>query len=162
MRNKTIIAAILSAFIGAALPLSTFAADTVLDNSVTNPDNPQLVKSGNVEVQAEQVRLIIGGAKGKGVLHFNGKDYNFKLSGASVGGVGVTKVDAVGTVYNLKDIKDFPGTYSGMGVGAVVVKGAGASSWQNSKGVVVNMQAKDASGLALNMGLNAVTIELAN
>jgi hypothetical protein len=161
MRNKTIIAAILSTFIGAALPLSAFAADTVLDNKVTNPDNPVLVESGTVEVQAEQVRLIIGGSKGTGVLHFHGKDYHFKMSGASVGGVGVTKVDAAGTVYNLNSIKDFPGTYSGGSVGVVAGKGMGGSSWENPKHVVVKMHAKDASGLALNMGLNAVTIDLA-
>jgi hypothetical protein len=160
MRNTTLIAALLTTAIAAALPLSSFAADTVLDNSVTNPKNPDLVEAGTVEVKAEQVRLIIGGAKGTGVLHFQGKDYHFKMSGASVGGAGVTKVDSVGTVYNLKSIQDFPGTYSGMGAGAVAVKGVGASNWQNSKGVVVAMKAKSAEGVALNMGINSVSIEL--
>jgi hypothetical protein len=160
MRNKIFIAAILSAAIGAALPLSASAADTVLDNKVTNPNNPPLVESGTVEVKAEQIRLLVGGAKGTGVLHYKGKDYKFKLSGASVGGVGVTKVDAVGTVYNLKSIEEFPGTYSGGSVGAVAGKGVGASSWENPKHVVLKMQAKSAEGLALNLGLNAVTVEL--
>jgi len=45
-----------------------------------------------------------------------------------------------------------------MGVGAVAVKGAGASSWEN-KGVIVKMKSKT-EGLALNMGVNAVKIEL--
>lgn len=162
MRNKNIIAAILSTFIGAALPLSAFADDTVLDNSVTNPNNPVLVESGTVTVEATQVRLIIGGSKGAGVLHYKDKDYKFKLSGASAGGVGVTKVKAVGVIYNLNDIKDFPGTYSGGSVGVVAVKGVGGSSWENTKHVVVKMHAESADGLALNMGLNAVTIELVN
>jgi len=160
MRNKTIIAVTLSALIGATLPLSTWAADDVLDNSAINPETPELIEAGTVEVEATQMRLILGGAKGTGVLHFNGKDYKFKLSGASVGGVGVTQVKGVGTVYNLNDIKDFPGTYSGMGVGAVAVKGVGASTWQSTKGVVVKMKAEDASGLALNLGINAVDVEL--
>jgi hypothetical protein len=162
MRNKTIIAAILSTFIGIALPLSAFADDTVLDNSVTNPDKPELVESGTMEVEATQVRLILGGSKGAGVLHFNGKDYNFKLSGASVGGVGVTSVKAACTVYNLNDISDFPGTYSGGSVGAVAVEGVGASSWENTKNVVINCKAETAEGLALNLGLNAVTVEFDN
>jgi hypothetical protein len=119
-----------------------------------------LIESGSVDVQAEQVRLIIGGAKGTGVLHFGGKDYNFKLSGASAGGVGVTKIDATGTVYNLKDIKDFAGTYSGATIGASLVKGTGGSSWENPKGVVVSMKSKSTEGVALNLGLSAVTIEL--
>jgi hypothetical protein len=45
-----------------------------------------------------------------------------------------------------------------MGVGATAVEGAGASTWEN-KGVVVKMKSK-AEGLALNLGINAVTIEL--
>lgn len=157
MRNKTIIAAMLSTVIGVAfvLPMSVLAEDNI---SAAPAEQKELIESGTVEVQAQQVRLIVGGAKGTGVLHFNGKDYNFKMSGASVGGVGVTKVDAVGTVYNLKDIKDFPGIYAGMGVGATAVEGAGASTWEN-KGVVVKMKSK-AEGLALNLGINAVTIEL--
>lgn len=61
------------------------------------------------------MRLILGGAKGTGVLHFQGKDYQFKLSGVSVGGAGYTKVVSKGTVYQLNSIEDFPGTYSGMG-----------------------------------------------
>lgn len=160
MRNKTIIAAILSTVIGFTLPLSVLAEDTIQDNSVTNPGKPELVESGTVEVKSEQIRLIIGGSKGTGVLHFNGKDYKFKMSGNSVGGIGVTNTEAVGTVYNLNNIKDFPGTYSGMGVGAVAVKGTGASSWENNKKVVVHMQAKSAEGVALNMGINVVKIQL--
>jgi hypothetical protein len=160
MRNKIIIAAILSTAIGAALPLSALAAETITDNKVTNPDNPPLVESGTVEVKAESIRLILGGAKGTGVLHYQGKDYHFKMSGASVGGVGVTKVDSVGIVYNLKSIEEFPGTYSGGSVGAVAGKGVGGSSWENPKHVVLKMHAKSAEGLALNLGLNAVTVEL--
>jgi len=157
MRNKTIIAAILSTVIGAtfALPMSVLAAD---DISAAPAEKKELVESGTLEVSAKQMRLIVGGTKGTGVLHFNGKNYKFKMSGASLGGVGVTKVDAVGTVYNLNDIKDFPGTYAGMGVGATAVEGAGASTWEN-KGVVVKMKSKT-EGLALNMGMNAITIEL--
>ena len=50
--------------------------------------------------------------------------------------------------------------YSGGSVGAVAGKGVGGSSWENPKHVVLKMHAKTAEGLALNMGLNAVTVEL--
>jgi hypothetical protein len=155
MRNKTIIAAILSSVIGIALPLSTLAEEMIAG---TAAEEKELIESGTIEVQAEQMRLIIGGAKGSGVLHFGGVDYKFKLSGQSLGGVGVTKVDAVGTVYNLNDVQDFAGTFTGMGVGAVAVKGAGASNWENSKGVVIKMKSKT-EGVALNLGMNKVDIE---
>jgi len=157
MHNKTIIAAIFATFVGAALPMSSFADDAALGDSV---GQVTLVESGTLELEATQIRLILGGSKGAGVLHFQGKDYKFKMSGGSAGGVGVTKVDAVGTVYNLNDISEFPGTYTGGTAGVVVAKGVGASSWQNSKGVVVKVKAKSSEGLALNLGLAAVNIEL--
>jgi hypothetical protein len=157
MRNNIIMSVALSTLIGVAfaLPMSVLA-DPAAPGAQT--EEKPMVETGTLEVSATQVRLIAGGAKGAGVLHFNGKDYKFKMSGVSVGGIGVTKVDAVGTIYNLYDIKDFPGTYSGMGVGAAAVKGAGASSWEN-KGVIVQMKSKT-EGVALNMGVNAVKIEL--
>jgi len=157
MRNKTIIAAVLSTVIGVAfaLPVSVFAEDSI---SAPPAEQKELVESGTLEVTAKQMRLIVGGAKGTGVLHFQGKDYKFKMSGASVGGVGVTKVDAVGTVYNLYNIKDFPGTYAGMGAGAALVEGKGASSWEKGD-IVIKTKAKS-EGVALNMGVNSVTIEL--
>lgn len=157
MRNKTILAAILSTVIG-AMPMSALAEEKIPG---TESEKKELIESGTLEVTAQQVRLIVGGSKGKGILHFNGKDYKFKMSGKSLGGAGVTKVDAVGTVYNLKNIKDFSGTYAGMGIGAAAVKGQGASSWENANGVVVKIKAK-AEGVALNFGLNTVEIELIN
>lgn len=156
MRNKTILAALVGSVLGLATPLSVFAEAQAPQSQSAKKE---LVEAGKIEIQAEQIRLIIGGAKGTGVLHFNGKDYKFKLSGNSLGGVGVTKIEAVGTVYNMKDISQFPGTYSGMGVGGAVVKGSGASSWENSAGVVVKIKAKN-EGVALNMGANMVEIEL--
>ena len=157
MRNKLITTTILSTLLGVVF---TWSIPALAETSLSSPpaEQKELVETGAVEIKAQQVRLIVGGAKGTGVLHFNGKKYKFKMSGASVGGIGVTKVDAVGTVYNLKDIKDFPGIYSGMGVGAAAIEGAGASSWEN-KGVVVKMKSKT-EGLALNLGINSVKIEL--
>lgn len=155
MPNKTILAAIIYSAVGMASPMSALAEEIIAG---TETEQKELIESGTVEVQAEQLRLIIGGAKGTGVLHFGGQDYKFKLSGKSLGGVGVTKVDGVGTVYNLNDINDFPGSYAGMGVGAVAVKGAGASNWENSKGVVIKMTSRT-EGVALNMGMNQVDVE---
>jgi hypothetical protein len=154
--NKVMIAGMFFALIGMTLPLAVFADDAM--DSVA-PGKPERVESGTVNIEAESMKLILGGAKGTGVLHYQGQDYPFKLSGVSVGGAGYTKVVASGTVYDLNSLEDFPGTYSGMGVGAVVVKGAGGSSWQNSKGVSISMHAETAEGLALNMGINSVTVE---
>lgn len=156
--NKTItIVAGLMLALGTTFSLQAVAEDI---SQAAAPKERQLVESGTVDVEAESMRLILGGAKGTGMLHFQGKDYRFKLKGASLGGAGYTKVVSKGIVYNLNDIKDFPGTYSGMGVGAVVVEGVGKSSWESGKGVVIVMTAQTAEGLAVNLGINAVEVEL--
>jgi len=158
MRHSNLLAGLLL-----ALSSMTFSV-SVLAEAVTDevaPQQRQLVESGTVDVEAESMRLILGGAKGTGMLHYQGKDYRFKLSGASVGGAGYTKVVSKGTVYNLNSIADFPGVYTGMSAGAVATdKGLGGSNWENGKGVVIVMKAQTTEGLAVNLGINAVEVEL--
>jgi hypothetical protein len=61
-------------------------------------------------------------------LHFNGKEYKFKMSGVPADGISVTNVDAVGAVYNIEYINNLHGVYSKIKVNAAAVKSAGASS----------------------------------
>jgi hypothetical protein len=114
---------------------------------------------GTFEFEATQMRLIIGGASGKGTLYFKGKPYTFTASGPTLGGVGVTTVNATGTVHYLQNLADFNGTYSGIGIGGALVEGKGASTFQNSKGVVLSVKSKT-EGLALNSGVSALTVKL--
>jgi len=86
-----------------------------------------------------QVAAGIGWSWGKGVLTYKGKDYSFKVSGLSVGDVGITKAEAVGNVYNLKKISDFNGNYTSAAAQGTVGGGAGASTMKNQNGVVVNL-----------------------
>jgi hypothetical protein len=116
--------------------------------------------SATFEVQAEQVRLLIGGGSGKGVLNYQGKQYPFTVKGVSLGGVGVTKVDARGTVYFLNKLEDFPGTYSAVSAGATLGAGAGASQFENNKGVFLDVKSKT-EGVGLSLGLSGVQIEFA-
>ncbi len=50
--------------------------------------------SGTVEIDDEQLRFILGGEIGKVKLHYQGKEYHFKISGLTAGGFGVAKVHA--------------------------------------------------------------------
>jgi hypothetical protein len=111
------------------------------------------------ELQAEQIRLILGGSQGKGTLFYQGKQYPFTMKGGSVGGVGVTKVNATGNVYFLNNVDDFAGTYSAISAGGALGAGAGVSQFENNKGVYLAVKSKT-EGLALNMGLGAVQISL--
>jgi hypothetical protein len=89
-----------------------------------------------------QVALGIGWSWGKGVLSFKGKEYPFKVSGLSVGNVGVVDVKAEGKVYNLKKLADFSGTYASAAAEATLGPGAGATAMKNGKGVVIHLLPK--------------------
>jgi hypothetical protein len=116
--------------------------------------------SGTIEVSAEQLRLLLGGASGKGTLHYQGKQYPFTIKAATVGGVGYTKVIATGDVYFLSKLEDFAGTYSAATIGAALGAGVGGSQYENNKGVFISVKSKT-EGVALNLGLGGVQVAFA-
>ena len=142
----------------AALPLVSTAQDNKPKHTAEEIANAK--PSGTFEVNAEQLRLILGGASGKGTLHYQGKKYPFTIKAATAGGVGYTKITASGTVYFLDKVEDFAGIYSAATIGAAVGKGVGASQYENNKGVFLKVQSKT-EGLALNLGLGGVQVEMA-
>jgi hypothetical protein len=96
--------------------------------------------SGTVTITATSAALGVGWSWGKGTLTLlNGRQYSFKVSGLDVVAVGYKQATAVGSVYNLKNVKDFAGTYAAAGAAATVGGGMGASSMRNDKGVVINL-----------------------
>jgi hypothetical protein len=107
-------------------------------NPATAQQPPNL--SGTVTVTATSAAIGVGWSWGKGMLTLiNGKQYAFKVSGLDVVAVGFKQATAVGNVYNLKNIKDFAGTYVAAGAAATVGGGMGASSMRNDKGVVIDL-----------------------
>ena len=159
MRTKIVIAAILTTLLGAALP----AAAQQSCKSTEDPERVKAMKEGppsaTVDFKATQVRLIVGGGGGKGVLHYQGKDYPFTGKGGSVGGVGVAKTEGTGQVFFLDKLEDFEGTYGALTGGAALVKGGGASSWQNQKCVVMLLTSKG-KGAGLFLGIAAISVKL--
>ncbi len=89
-----------------------------------------------------QVGLGVGWSWGKGTLNFRGKNYTFKVTGLSVGDVGITKARASGKVYNLKNLSDFNGTNASAAAEATLAKGGGATVMKNENGVEIRMYPK--------------------
>jgi hypothetical protein len=104
--------------------------------------------------------FIVSASGGRGTLHFKGRRYSFKLGSLGVGGFGVTKTKAVGEVYNLKRIEDFPGGYFQARAGYAAVTGKGVQWLENSNGVVLKLHTTS-KGLALNLGADGLMIEMA-
>lgn len=159
MRKSFMIASFLFALVGATLPQAAFAGDTPGRKPVSASELEKTPPSGTVDFEVDQFRLIIGGQRGKGVLHFQGKDYPFAIRGISVGAsVGYTETKATGTVHFLTKLEDFAGDYTGVGAGGTMVKGVGASSFENNRGVILSLKSRD-KGAALVLGLDGLKIE---
>jgi hypothetical protein len=106
-----------------------------------------------------QVALGIGWSWGKGVLTFKGKEYPFKVSGISVGDVGITKAEATGAVHNLKKLEDFTGNFVSAAAEATAGVGAGATAMKNDKGVVIHLLPKT-KGVNLKLAAEGVNFTL--
>jgi hypothetical protein len=118
----------------------------------------ELKPSGTITIDQTQFGLIIGGNFGGGELTFDGKVHKFKLGGLSLGAnIGVSQLEGKGEVYNLKDIKDFPGNYVSTGGQATAVRGMGGMQLQNAKGVILRIDATT-EGLQFNVGAGGVNI----
>lgn len=115
--------------------------------------------SGTVVIDESQVMVIIGGSKGGGTLQFNDNSYNFETGGFKLGVVGIQKIHVTGNVYDLNDVKDFPGTYVQLEADATLVKGSSGLWMKNSKGVTLHLKSNN-DGVALSVGVTGLKITM--
>ena len=127
----------------------------LMATAVAKPPTP----SGTLTIATTSIAVGIGVNWGTGVLTTHGQRYSFTVQGLEVGGVGVSKVQAVGQVYNLRKVADFSGTYVAVGADAAVGGGAGILTMRNQHGVVVNLQSTQ-QGLKLTAGVEGITMTL--
>jgi hypothetical protein len=159
MHMRALVTGLLWGFIAAAFVQPAVAAD---DNKEAASKDAQGAKpSATLEVASEQMRLIMGGTAGKGVLHFNGKDYpfTFKSASAGLGAKAVKKMSATGNVYSLNKIEDFPGKYTSIVQSTMVGATAVTATYKNDKGVSINLRGT-VEGLGLSLGGGIATVEL--
>ena len=117
------------------------------------------VKSGTVEIEQVQVAFIGSGNVGGGTLHFHGKSYPFSVGGLGIGGFGISKMQAYGDVYNLRELRQFPGAYGQARYGAVAGDKGGGEMWlENPNGVMISLRARR-TGLAVSLGADAVIVD---
>ena len=139
-------------------PLVALAALGILV-SASAEEKPRVL-SGTVEINSTQLGFIITGRVGGGVLEFEGKDYNFDIGGLGVGGAGVSKLNAVGAVYDLDDISKFSGTYVQARAGGTIgSKGRAVLTLSNQHGVSMDLKGGQ-KGLALMTGADGVIVKL--
>ncbi|MCA3349902.1 MAG: hypothetical protein INF97_04845 [Roseomonas sp.] len=116
---------------------------------------------GRVTLSQTQVSLFGSVSWGSGTLTFGGHSYRFRIRGLGVGGIGISELRAVGEVYHLSRIADFPGLYGGARTGAVAgSKEVQGGLWlQNPAGVVIHLH-PERTGYALQLGADGLLIQM--
>ena len=122
--------------------------------------DPAKAPSGSVTINETQFALIIGGSTGGGVLTYKGKQYPFKITGISLGAnIGVSKLSAVGEVYELNDIAKFDGTFTKLDGSITLGGGVGGSVLKNENGVIMRLTSTS-QGIQLNLSASGVSVKL--
>ena len=152
MRASTFCLASAVAF---ALLLQPALADKKTATGATTP-------SATIELESEQMRLIYGGSAGKGVLHYQGKDYafTFKTASAGLGAKAVTSVKAKGFVYGMKKLQDFEGKYTAVSKGVVAGSAQAKATYNHNDNDVSVQLVGTVKGAGLSMGAGMATIKL--
>jgi hypothetical protein len=137
----------------AALALSAL----LMSVSVATPGRAE---TGHVRVVFTKAGFIVGVGGGRGVLTFRGRNYPFRVSGASLGAtIGASTSQMSGRALNLRGPGDIAGTYSAIGAGGAFAAGAGGVQLQNGNGVILQLSGAKV-GLELSASLAGVTIAM--
>ncbi|AOX20460.1 hypothetical protein [Kozakia baliensis] len=123
-----------------AFAASTFvaavAAAGVASPAVAAPDALG-TPVGRITLTAKSADVGIGYTWGDGTLTYGHRTYHFKVSGGNIAAVGYSKLEATGTVYNLKNLHDFDGGYGALSGDATLDRGIGGAVLSNSNGVKI-------------------------
>ena len=140
--------------------ISSLAAATLVLLAPASAPAQRYRESGTIRLETTEAALGIGVEWGHGTLSYGGKDHRFSIHGLELLEVGVAKVTATGTVFNLDRLEDFSGTYVALEAGAgTVVGGGGGLTMKNGKGVAITVKS-DVEGVRLALAAGGLTIEL--
>jgi hypothetical protein len=114
--------------------------------------------SGTLTMHQVDVALLLNAGWGGGTLNYQGR-HAFKIKGLGVGGIGISKLEAYGNVFRLKQLSDFGGVYGSVQAGAVAGDAQlhGGLWMQNPAGVQIHLVPRR-QGVSLNLGADGVLI----
>ncbi len=122
--------------------------------------SPSHAQTGSIRVIVTKAALVAGAGAGRGVLTYRGRDYPFRASGLSLGFAAGASINRLfGRVSYLDDVRNFPGVYSAVGLGAALAGGVGGVQLKNAKGVIITLEGAK-FGLEASANLSAVKISL--
>lgn len=132
------------------------ACATQMSNDPTAPTGPP---DATITMDELQASYYGSATTGSGTIHYRGETRDFSIQGIGGGGTGAQSIDAVGKVYGLGSLADFPGTYTGARSGLTLIEGKMHERFANSKGVVIYVTGRT-EGLSTSMGIDRILITL--
>ena len=142
----------------ALLGLCLLVAVPELAVAASKPAQAAPAPSGRVNLEFGQGGFILSTSGGKGVLTYKGRRHSFAIGSVGFGGIGVSKVTAVGEVYDLNRLEDFAGAYGQARAGYAMGSGKGVQWLQNTNGVVIKLRTVT-KGASLNLGADGLVIK---
>jgi hypothetical protein len=117
--------------------------------------------SGTVQIESTSVAVGVGVEWGHGTLTMDdGTTHHFDISGLSVLDLGISKVSAVGEVFNLVEAKDLNGVFVSGEAGAALGGGGSVQAMRNANGVVMQLQSIQ-KGVKLTLAPEGLKVNLA-
>ncbi|GAN64343.1 hypothetical protein AA0313_1025 [Acetobacter indonesiensis NRIC 0313] len=117
--------------------------------------------TGKITLSAKSADVGVGYTWGDGTLSYGGKSYKFAITGGTIAAVGFSKIEGVGTVYNLHRVQDFAGTYAAAHGEATLGSGLGGAVLENKNGVRIKIETIS-KGARLAGSAQGLTFELKN
>jgi hypothetical protein len=115
--------------------------------------------TGTVKMSGGSVAAGVGYSWGGGTLAYQGQQFPFKVRGLRIGDVGITDIQAAGTVSNLERLQDFNGNYTAVQAGLTLAGGGSVMTMRNQNGVVITVTSTT-QGLDVDLGAGGVNISL--
>ena len=131
----------------------------LLLSSCTGIQKPAGTSSATLTIEGSLASYYAGASSGEGVLTYDGKQYPFTLSAIGGGGSAAMSISAIGQVYNLTTLEDFPGKYTSHRSGITVGEGKFTALLKSDRGVQIYLEG-ETSGVGSSIGMSSVTIEL--
>ena len=142
-----------------AKKLTLLLAFLVVTACSTTPMTVDPNASAQVEINATQTKMILGGSTGSGILDYDGNEHAFSIEGMNLGGVGIDTSQFTGNVYNLNKLEDFQGTYVAADAAASADDGPDGTWMRNDDGVYVHLKT-NTSSLKLEFGEAGIKLTL--
>jgi hypothetical protein len=115
--------------------------------------------SAELTLSSRSIALGAGITWGDGTLNFHGQSHPVSISGLSLIDLGISRVSAKGSVYDLNNLADFSGNYVATQATFAIAGGTGELAMINEKGVVITLTS-DQSGTQLTAGPAGMSIKL--